>query len=68
MARPRQRLLERRGLLDGATDDRIDDLGELCRMRGGQKNPPVPPLLPILPIPPIPPIPPLLPRERIRFE
>src|SRR5712691_13442737 len=48
----RQRLDQRLRLRDHAADDRLDDLRELRRMRGCQKNPrTVPPLLALLPLP-----------------
>jgi len=56
--RPRQRVSQRRRLVQRAPDDRIDDLGELRRMRRRQKNPespsPAPPALAALPVPPAP--------------
>src|SRR4051812_5665535 len=45
VARARQRLGQRRRLLDGAADDRRDDLGELRRVRGREQNP-HPPIVP----------------------
>jgi hypothetical protein len=44
--RPGERLGQRRRLLDRAADDRLDDLGELRRMRRGQEDPATGPLTP----------------------